>query len=472
MPIMEAIFSSSTLEDLSTPLGSGEETPHPVTGSSVPLVLCPFVPRDNATIDEEDPRITTLKQVAYGVALPAICTLGVVGNLLNLLVLTRRNMKGTAYIFMRGYAAASLLAILFAIPFGLRVVSRREAGQWSSLPQAFYHAHLELFLGNACLGVGVLMLLALTVERYAAVCQLSGGSSPQRARTAVALIPVLTFLLYLPNAFRTHLTRCGAPYGPDGEMTVVFQRRDNVRFLSSPFYSIYKIALEIIFKVGPTILLAGLNARILIVYRRSCARRRKRRGALLESCRQYAEEKRLALLLGSTSLLFFACVSPMVILNVTLSEHNLSSYNYQIFRAIANVLEVTNYSLTFYIYCLFSEDFRNTLLRTVNWPWWGEKLPPNGLGVGPSAKGLKGSPPITQQTATPTPPRACTLACTTSTTGAAATAVLAANVEDQRIPKESPPSAFRALVTSCLGKLTCVKGRHSPTGSSVDRVIV
>jgi hypothetical protein len=101
--------------------------------------------------------------------------------------------------------------------------------------------------------------------------------------------------------------------------------------------------------------------------------------------------------------------------------------NLQIFRAIANVLEVTNYSLTFYIYCLFSEDFRSTLLRTVNWPWWGEKAPANGLGVGPSAKGLKGSPPITQQTATPTPPRACTLACATSTTGAATTAVLPNN---------------------------------------------
>lgn len=32
----------------------------------------------------------------------------------------------------------------------------------------------------------------------------------------------------------------------------------------------------------------------------------------------------------------------------------------QVFRATANLLEVTNYSLTFYIYCLFSREFRNT----------------------------------------------------------------------------------------------------------------
>jgi len=101
---MDAIFSTNALDELSVPLVGGEGLPpHSVTGSQVPLVLCPFVPRDNGTVDEEeDPRITALKQAAYGIALPAICILGVVGNLLNLVVLTRRNMKGTAYIYMRG----------------------------------------------------------------------------------------------------------------------------------------------------------------------------------------------------------------------------------------------------------------------------------------------------------------------------------------------------------------------------------
>ena len=37
----------------------------------------------------------------------------------------------------------------------------------------------------------------------------------------------------------------------------------------------------------------------------------------------------------------------------------------QVFRAIANILEVTNYSFTFYIYCLFSRDFRATLFHTL-----------------------------------------------------------------------------------------------------------
>lgn len=49
-----------------------------------------------------------------------------------------------------------------------------------------------------------------------------------------------------------------------------------------------------------------------------------------EDPRTFAEERRLVLLLSSTSILFLVCVSPMVILNVTLSESNLSLYPYQV----------------------------------------------------------------------------------------------------------------------------------------------
>lgn len=46
-------------------------------------------------------------------------------------------------------------------------------------------------------------------------------------------------------------------------------------------------------------------------------------------------------------------------------------------------MELTNYSITFYIYCLFSEDFRNTLLRTMKWPWFDQKtsIKRNDVGI-------------------------------------------------------------------------------------------
>lgn len=67
-----------------------------------------------------------------------------------LLVETQRAYNGT-YVFP-GYSASALLAIIFAIPFGRRLLAHEDYERWRHLGEAFYATHLELFLGNACLG--------------------------------------------------------------------------------------------------------------------------------------------------------------------------------------------------------------------------------------------------------------------------------------------------------------------------------
>uniref|UniRef100_A0A1B0AUJ1 G-protein coupled receptors family 1 profile domain-containing protein n=1 Tax=Glossina palpalis gambiensis TaxID=67801 RepID=A0A1B0AUJ1_9MUSC len=242
----------------------------------------------------------------------------------------------------------------------------KDRGQWQEFGPAFYTAHLELFLGNGCLGVGVMMLLILTIERYVSVCHPS-FTRPVMGPPGltVFLTTVLTFIIYLPSVFRGELIKCILQN--DGNF--VYFRRDNNVFLRTIFYSIYKVMLEVIFKLIPTVLIAGLNLRIMMVYRKTCERRRKMiltRASYIkdEDPRKFAEERRLFLLLGSTSILFLACVSPMAILHMTIASEVLPIFSFQVFRALANLLELTNYSITFYIYCLFSEDFRNTLMRT------------------------------------------------------------------------------------------------------------
>ncbi|CAG7719193.1 unnamed protein product [Allacma fusca] len=58
-------------------------------------------PVHNRTKLHYDPDIEGVKYVTYGVLMPAICALGIVGNVLNLIVLNQPNMKGTAYVYMR-----------------------------------------------------------------------------------------------------------------------------------------------------------------------------------------------------------------------------------------------------------------------------------------------------------------------------------------------------------------------------------
>ncbi len=52
--------------------------------------------------DGDSEEMRRLKYYSYGIALPAICVLGIIGNVLNLVVLTRPTMRGPAYVYMRG----------------------------------------------------------------------------------------------------------------------------------------------------------------------------------------------------------------------------------------------------------------------------------------------------------------------------------------------------------------------------------
>uniref|UniRef100_A0A0P4W9T5 G-protein coupled receptors family 1 profile domain-containing protein n=2 Tax=Scylla olivacea TaxID=85551 RepID=A0A0P4W9T5_SCYOL len=305
-----------------------------------------------------------VKFVAYGVVMPVLVCVGVLGDLLNLVVLTRPNMTGVAYVYMRGYAAASLFALLCAIPFTHRVLAH-EQGRWASYLVAAFHAHVVLYFGNSCIGIGVVMLLALTVERFISVCypaqarNLCGG---RRAYVTVCVIPVATFVLNSPYLFLAHVVTCRS----SETGALLHLKQQNTWLVEAWWFQGYKWMLEVVFKLLPALVLVFLNIRIIRTYKAVCEKRRKMTNKVSgEQRRQYAEESRLMFLLGGTSTLFFVCMTPMILLSVTIHHAWATSLAFEVFRATANVLEVTNFAVTFYIYCVFSKDFRETFLRTL-----------------------------------------------------------------------------------------------------------
>lgn len=129
-----------------------------------------------------------------------------------------------------------------------------DQGKWENYFQAFYTAHLELYLGNACLGkylyripihidstifflsgVGVMMLLALTLERYVSVCHPSYTRPVVgNPRVTIVIIPLLTGIIYSPSMLRGRIVTCVSELnGP-----ILYYRRDNTEFLASLFYAV------------------------------------------------------------------------------------------------------------------------------------------------------------------------------------------------------------------------------------------
>lgn len=91
------------------------------------------------------------------------------------------------------------------------------------------------------------MLVALTVERYLAVCRLGRTRAFAAKKTPLVAVglALLAVSLYLPYLFRAHVITCSTV--PDG--LPVYRKRENPSFAHSTLWAAYLWTLEVIFKV-------------------------------------------------------------------------------------------------------------------------------------------------------------------------------------------------------------------------------
>ncbi len=116
------------------------------------------------------------------------------------------------------------------------------------------------------------MLVALTVERYTAVCRLgrTRAFAAHKTPLVASALALLAVSLYLPYLFRAHVVTCHS--SPPNTLDVeppsnnhvdritdkelllssshaVYQKRENPLFAHSTMWAVYLWTLEVIFKV-------------------------------------------------------------------------------------------------------------------------------------------------------------------------------------------------------------------------------
>lgn len=85
--------------------------------------------------------------------------------------------------------------------------------------------------------------------------------------------------------------------------------------------------------------------------------------------RRLQEERRLLVLLIGIVVMFFICVTPAAILLILPVADEDFGLGLKLFRAVANLLELTNYALNFYVYVGCSSDFRTTFVSVFCNKW-------------------------------------------------------------------------------------------------------
>ena len=75
---------------------------------------------DNDSLDEDgnydEETVNLINNVAYNYVAFFIVAVGIAGNLINLVVLTRPRLKGVMYVYLLGLAVSNLCVLIIAIP--------------------------------------------------------------------------------------------------------------------------------------------------------------------------------------------------------------------------------------------------------------------------------------------------------------------------------------------------------------------
>ncbi|CAK5073580.1 unnamed protein product [Meloidogyne enterolobii] len=261
---------------------------------------------------------------------PIIIAISIIGDILTIITLNHPTMKRKKdiYIFLSFLALTDLFAQLSVIPPILWILDFRHCSQLA----AFYYAHIAFPLSNALMGASVWVVILMTLYQFKAVCY------PLHSQSL-----------------------------PKGVLRCPFLVCD--RSITTPLYGMYEWFREFLTRFFPFFLLAYFNINILVTYRNTKRDRMSlsspsiQKKALVEKGEK--EERRLFTLLFLITIVFFVCTIPAAPLTILISDKQDRSLPFQIYRSLANLLEITKFALNFYFYCLINPGIKLILLGLI-----------------------------------------------------------------------------------------------------------
>ncbi|XP_068241770.1 probable G-protein coupled receptor AH9.1 isoform X2 [Palaemon carinicauda] len=318
-------------------------------------------------------QVELLNIIVYQHVLPALIALAVLTNLLNVFMLWKVRMKQrqqkrtdmeTTYKYLMWLAITDLLASISLIPSLIHVDRTALPYGW-----AFYYAHFEIPLMNALTSASVYIVVGLSIDRFIAVCfprRYRSVNAPRLAVVRITLSLVVPLLIYVPHSFyqRVVCSETGAGWTYKGVEALT----------GSLTWHVWEIIVELCHRMIPATILAILNMCIIVTFRKIMEQKEsmvraerfpKEEKRPAESSRSQRERRLVHLLVAIVCCFLLTNLPAAVLALKDTAGSSFGTFEHEIFRAIANCLEMLGFSLNFVLYFFFVSDMKKVLLDTL-----------------------------------------------------------------------------------------------------------
>lgn len=328
-----------------------------------------------------------------------VCIFGIVANTLNIIVLTRKEMRSPTNSILTGLAIADLLVMLDYIPFTLHLnilnKSNRDKFDYNWTMFVLFHSNFS----QVCHTISIYLTVVLAVWRYIAVVypQHNRQWCTMRTTTVTILLgyvvcPILCLPIYVTSTLRSRIVLLNQldnnavnyslhPAGntsDSGGNAIVY---DETNSYNATLYFIdlvdYNLTSEIklsvinfwiysvVIKIIPCIALTVLSLRLIFALIETKKRREKlltNKSKLNKTLEKEKRTDRTTKMLLAVLLLFLLTEFPQGILGlltIMLGKGFFTSCYIKL-GALMDILALINSAINFLLYCIMSRQFRVT----------------------------------------------------------------------------------------------------------------
>ena len=329
----------------------------------------------------------------HGYIAAVVCVWGIVANLANIVVLTRKNMLSSTNHILTWLALADLLTMTSYFPVSIHFYIMRDPALGFPSTRSLGWIRFMLFHVNfamVCHTIAIWLTIILAIFRYLYICYPTKGAmlcSMHRAKVSIFAVYLLTAIICIPNYLVTAIKKAPKLCQRDTQQTLAAANSSDpspsngssasshydcsyYMFVNSdlaePYLNNFNYWIQaFLIKLIPCALLTILT--ILLIFAMHSANKRrmalKSQGKKDESDRAREHNRTTAMLLAIVALFLLTELPQGVLTLCSIFVQNFFDDVYVPLGDLLDIMALLNNSINFVLYCTMSRQFRSTFME-------------------------------------------------------------------------------------------------------------
>ncbi|XP_061174225.1 FMRFamide receptor-like [Saccostrea echinata] len=287
-----------------------------------------------------------------------IVVLGMIGNSLSIVVLTRKAMHTSTNCYLLALAIWDTVVIICTLLL-MSIPSLSSEFRDHVMP---YVVVLVYPLALTAQMSTLWLTVSFTVERYIAVChplRAARMCTVARARVVIVIVSVVSVLFNMSRWFEYRLKFHDPGQFSNNRSAISYEQTDLVNnddYKQVYFFWLYLLVMFIV----PLISLSVLNTFLILAVRQSQIQRKDM------NVRQ-SRENNVTIMLVSIIIVFIICQIPALIYNLAwaIDMHTVKmACGWNVLSTFRNFMVTLNSCVNFILYCALGQRFRHTFIRS------------------------------------------------------------------------------------------------------------